>query len=147
MLADGPVTTEQRRRFVRVPVVGRAAMHHVLHARDDAAEVAARDPGELKLDAEMVDLSEGGACVRAAARPWVGAGREVRLELDVDGVAVVQLAEVLRVRPVPGSTSLDADRPQDAVLEFVEPVPVQVADRVRRYVMRIQIENRRRGER
>jgi len=169
LVADGPVVSEQRRRFVRVPVAGSVLLHHVPAAADDdpghpgaqpqdaaAQDRAAReravqdadgqDAAALQVAGQLVDLSEGGACVRAGARPWVAAGREVRFEIDVDGVPVVQLAAVLRVRPAPGPAALDRDRQvHDVVLEFVEPVPV--ADRVRRYVMRVQLENRRRGER
>jgi len=150
LLADGPVTQEQRRRYVRVPVAGHVVLRAVPGADapgpDDLEAAGEQDPALLKLDARLVDLSEGGACVRAPARTWVAAGREVRFELDVDGSPVVQLAEVLRVRPAPGAVPLDRDQQQhDLVLEFVEPVPA--ADRVRRYVMRIQLENRRRGER
>ncbi|NIZ92299.1 PilZ domain-containing protein [Kineococcus rubinsiae] len=148
LLATGPVTQEQRRRYVRVPVAGRVVLRAVPSATepDDTATAGVEDPELLKLDAQLVDLSEGGACVRATARTWVAARREVRVELDVDGSPVVQLAAVLRVRPAPGAVPLDRDQQQhDVVLEFVEPVPA--ADRVRRYVMRVQLENRRRGER
>jgi len=164
MVADGPVVSEQRRRFVRVPVTGSALLHHVPAPEATVSEATVsgatvsdatvpgspddgeRDAAGLQVVGQLVDLSEGGACVRAGVRPWVAAGREVRFELEVDGAPVVQLAVVLRVRPAPGPSALDRDQQvQDVVLEFVEPVPV--ADRVRRYVMRVQIENRRRGER
>jgi len=152
LVADGAVISEQRRRFVRVPVTGSVLLHQVPVADQEPEQPPSapvpdgEDGAELQLEGRLVDLSEGGACVRAAARSWVAAGREVRFELDVDGVPVVQLAAVLRVRPAPGPSALDRTRQeQDVVLEFVEPVPV--ADRVRRYVMRVQIENRRRGER
>lgn len=169
---DGDVVHEQRRRFVRVPVVGSARLAEVPLPEDpDPADPHAAhrlpaglqedagpadDPGggdtgeaasgETPIGAALVDLSEGGACVRSRAASWLGAGRQVLLTFEVDGGPVEQLADVLRVDRCAGPSALDpAEQRFEAVLSFVE--PVAAADRVRRYVMRIQIENRRRGER
>lgn len=167
----GDLVHEQRRRFVRVPVIGLGRLSavplpeelatgpHVPLARpdvdpgglqpgaraaDDCGEGGAEEDASLAI--ALVDLSEGGACVRSRAASWLADGRRVVLTFEVDGGVVEQLADVLRVTRSQGPSALDpADQRFDAVLSFVE--PVAAADRVRRYVMRIQIENRRRGER
>lgn len=164
----GDVVKEQRRRFVRVPVVGRGRLAgvplpvdpHAAHPRSgdgppglqgggpaaDGSGDGSDPAGETSIGTDLVDLSEGGACVRSRAAAWLEAGRQVLLSFEVDGGPVEQLADVLRVSRGPGPSALDpAEQRFDAVLSFVE--PVAAADRVRRYVMRIQIENRRRGER
>jgi len=177
----GEVVHEQRRRFVRVPVIGLGRLSAVPAPADAPAGTSADAPApgdphvpaargaggpgglqsdgsaadgsgesgdaeETSLATALVDLSEGGACVRSRAASWLAAGRRVVLTFEVDGGTVEQLTDVLRVTRSDGPSALDTTEQRfDAVLSFVE--PVSAADRVRRHVMKIQIENRRRGER
>ena len=141
-----PVHTEQRRRFVRAALTAPALL----------VPEPAEEPGGVKAapggaDAEgapappapvpvrFIDLSEGGARVVLPAAAGLRAGALARLRADIDGVELDQPATVLRTRPAATEGALEA------VLDFVE--PVRHADHLRRYVLRLQIENRRKGVR
>ncbi|PPK94533.1 c-di-GMP-binding flagellar brake protein YcgR [Kineococcus xinjiangensis] len=147
-----PVTTEQRRRYVRAALTGVAVLNPVpvpvpvqaLQSRGQRADVqeGAVPGGPLKpVRARFVDLSEGGARVVLVEEGYLPAGTQAELRATLDGVEVAQLVTVLRTRPAAHA----ADGLLEAILNFVE--PVKQADHLRRYVLRLQIENRRKGVR
>ncbi|WP_459641879.1 PilZ domain-containing protein [Kineococcus sp. NUM-3379] len=104
---------------------------------------AEQEAGELPeaYSGQLVDISEGGARLAFAAAGGALSGRRARLRTVVDGVRIDQQAAVLRTRPLPGG----APGAVEVQLHFVE--PVEQADHLRRYVLRVQIEHRRKGER
>ncbi|GAA4664046.1 PilZ domain-containing protein [Kineococcus glutinatus] len=150
----GPVTTEQRRRYARAAVTGRALLEPVplagpapaLQSAAEDADAAGEGPQRVRhtppdpVAVRLLDLSEGGARVlHTGPAEELVPGTRARMRTDVDGVAIDQVVTVLRTRPAASQGAAEV------VLSFVEPVPH--ADHLRRYVLRAQIENRRRGER
>ncbi|NAZ88391.1 PilZ domain-containing protein [Kineococcus indalonis] len=136
----GEIAVQQRRRYVRVPLVGALRLQPV---PGDPAGPDGQQPGaapEPVVTAAFVDLSEGGACVRVPRGSWARPGRLVRAVFELDGGPVDQLADVVRSSPEPSG----AGEHEHLVLGFVE--PVAAADRLRRHVMQVQIRNRRREE-
>ena len=145
-----PVTVQQRRRYVRAAVTGRAELEIVQEqpARE-ALKDAVRGADENGESGEqqavyagrLVDISEGGARLAFDSAADALAGRRGRLRAVIDGMVIDQQAAVLRIRSQAGTPA----GPVEVQLHFVE--PVALADHLRRYVLRAQIENRRRGER
>ena len=136
----GPVLVQQRRRYVRVAVTGGARLREVTSGAGAGQPPAA--PGVA--DATLVDLSEGGVHLRTAPVPWLVPGRSVRAVFEIGDGPVDVLADVLAVRLPTGLAPVGPSDASVAVaLEFVE--PVACADRLRAYVMQMQILNRRRG--
>ena len=161
-----PVTVQQRRRYVRAAVSGPAELELVADQRPPHEQSAPQDPatgqpgtpalkdaaagadGEQEVgdlpeaySGQLVDISEGGARLAFASAGGALSGRRARLRTVVDGVRLDQEAAVLRSRPLPGGASGAVE----VQLHFVE--PVEQADHLRRYVLRVQIEHRRKGER
>ncbi|MGI4895705.1 MAG: PilZ domain-containing protein, partial [Janthinobacterium lividum] len=129
------VVIQQRRRFVRATVSGRA---HLSQVPEDPMK-GEDEPVDALVGGSLIDLSEGGVSVNVAWGSWLRLGRLVRVAFDVEGSPVEQLAQVVRLRPAVGGVP----GREEVMIGFLEPVPA--ADRLRRYVMQAQIRYRRGG--
>jgi hypothetical protein len=124
--AAGSIDVTQRRRFARVAAGGAISVQPTTAATDEASATVM---------GWMLNLSEGGVCLRAApGTPDIGTRVRVRLSLDRELTEVE--GEVLRLSAATGDF-------EEVVVAFT-PAERQ-ADRIRRYVMEEQLRQRRAG--
>lgn len=126
----GAVALNQRRRFTRVSVGGAISLEATEATEADAGKEPAAVLGW------MVNLSEGGVLLRAStgAHPL---GTNVRVRVTLDREPIVVEGQVLTLRPTP-----DAGLEEVVVLFQTDE---RTADRIRRFVMDQQLQQRRAG--
>ena len=135
-ILDAPRTihSQERRGAFRLPTALRpSSLYRLVIDRDSTAA------GSVEIDGTLVDLSEGGICLSTRGAAAIGERIGMQVELPQVGAVTARMIVVAIDEP------LDGQRNRRVHCSFTDLGRTE-RERIGRYVMRRQLEMRRRGQ-